>query len=123
MCNGAYLKATGTEGYVTEEAISDMVSRCYNPGELMPEIIRKIGAYIWEEKKDEILAQFEAEKDEKLDLFEVTYTWKQVISAETEEDAISIARNNCMGLSNYKGVTEEYTAKRVEFISESPERR
>lgn len=118
-----YLKATGTEGYVTEETISDMVSRCHNPGQLMPELIRTIGAYIWEKKKDEILAQVEAESDEKLDLFEVTYTWKQVISAETEEDAISVARENRMGLSNFKGVTEQYTAKRAKFISESSERR
>lgn len=118
-----YLKATDTEQYVPEDAISELVTTYSNPGQIMPELIRIIGKAIFDEKKDNILAQVEAEKDEKIDLFEVTYTWKQVISAETEEDAISIARNNRMGLSNYKGVTEEYTAKRAEFISESSERR
>ena len=89
-----YLKATDTQKYVSEDTLAELATTYQNPGQIMPELIRTIGKNIFEEKKDEITAQVKAEDDKKLDLFEVTYTWKQTISAQTEEDAIAIARNN-----------------------------
>ena len=68
------------------------------------------------EKKDEITAQVKAEDDEKLDLFEVTYTWKQTISAQTEEDAIAIARNNRSCYGNVNNTSSNYAAERLKFI-------
>ena len=60
-------------------------------------------------------------KKNDLNLWEVTYTWKANISAETEEDAIAIGRHE---RSTYyaKGASEEYSAKRAEFISPVPEK-
>ena len=114
-----YLKATDTEHYVSEDAISELVTTYNNPGQIMPELIRVIGKAIFEEKKDEIEAKADAasDNDDKLNLFEVTYTWKQTIPAETEEDAIAIARNARTSYGNVKGTTSEYTAKRAEFIA------
>ena len=114
-----YLKATDTEHYVSEDAISELVTTYNNPGQIMPELIRVIGKAIFEEKKDEIEAKADAasDNDDKLNLCEVTYTWKQTIPAETEEDAIAIARNARTSYGNVKGTTSEYTAKRAEFIA------
>lgn len=112
-----FLKATGTEKYVHPADIADISVQSKNPGQAMPELIRWLGKKIYEEKKDEILERKASEDDEKLDLFEVTYTWKQTISAQTEEDAISIARCNRTSYGNVKGTTEKYTAERAEFIA------
>ena len=111
-----FVKATGTEDYITEAAMADLSLRYNNPGQLMPELIRTIGMWIYEEKKDEIAEKAAAEDGDKLDVFEVTYTWKQTVTAETEEDAIAIARND---RTSYRrnGAVEEYTAKRAEFIA------
>ena len=87
------------------------------PGKVMPELIRLIGKAIYEEKKDQIKEEAASENEEKLDIFEVTYTWKQTVSAETEEDAIAIARNNRSSYGNVNGTTSTYEAKRAEFIS------
>ena len=114
-----YVKATDTGRYISGNIISELVAAYYNPGQIMPELIRAIGKNIYEEKKDDIIAQIESDNDKKLDLFEVTYTWKQTISAETEEDAIAIARNNRTYYQNISGATTNYTAKRAEFISGS----
>lgn len=117
-----YLKATDTQKYVSEDTLSELATTYQNPGQIMPELIRTIGKNIFEEKKDEITAQIKAEDDEKLDLFEVTYTWKQTISAQTEEDAIAIARNNRSSYGNNNGTTSNYEAKRAEFISPQKEK-
>lgn len=116
-----YLKATETEKYVGEDEIKDFAINYRNPGQIMPELVRIIGKNIYVEKKDEILEQIEAEDDKKLDIFEVTYTWTQTVSAETEEDAIAIARHNRTTYNNVRGVSDKYTAKRAEFLSESKE--
>ena len=108
-----YIKATSTNNYITEQDLIDLASECENPGQLMPELIRKIGTAIFEEKKDKLLPEANAD-EEKIDVFEVTYTWKQNISAENAEDAISIARHSRN--SGYTSAQGEYTAKRAEFI-------
>lgn len=112
-----YLKATETEKYVSSKEAELLASTCLNPGQLMPELIRLIGGRIYEEKKDEIAERKENEDDNKLDLFEVTYTWKQTVSAQIEEDAIAIARNKRTSYG-INGSVEQYTAQRAEFISE-----
>jgi len=108
-----YVKATDTEKYVDDEAILQLAREYKNPGQIMPELVKAIGKGIYEEKKDSFV---DAESNEdKLDLWEVAYTWKATISAETEEDAISIARHE---RTRYgcKATSEEYTAKRADFI-------
>ncbi len=113
-----FLKTTDTEKYVKTNEISHLVSEYDNPGKLMPELIRIIGKAIYEENKDLLEAEaIASENEDKLDIFEVTYTWKQTVNAETEEDAIAIARNNRTSYYNVKGINEGYTAKRAEFIS------
>jgi len=118
-----FLKATDTEKYVDNADMADIIVNSKNPGQAMPELIRWIGKKIFEERKDDIIAQIESDSDEKLDLFEVTYTWKQTISAQTEEDAIAIARNNRSSYGNNNGTTSNYEAKRAEFISPQGEKR
>ena len=112
-----FLEATDTRQYVKDDDILDIVTDSHNPGRVMPELIRLIGKRIYEEKKDEIQEKLSNEDDIKPDLFEVTYTWKQTIAAETEEDAISIARRNRNGYYNSGTSSEEYLAKRAEFIA------
>lgn len=118
-----FLKATDTEKYVDYADMADIIVNSKNPGQAMPELIRWIGKKIFEERKDDIIAQIESDDDEKLDLFEVTYTWKQTISAQTEEDAIAIARNNRSSYGNNNGTTSNYEAKRADFISPQGEKR
>ena len=109
-----YVRVTDTEKYVNETDISGLVGTYRNPGQAMPELIKLIGKGIYEEKKDELTPEPDDDNDEKLDLWEVTYTWKTTISAETEEDAIMIARNN---RGSYSSLGEDiYSAKRAEFI-------
>jgi len=112
-----YIKATDTKKYVTEEEIAELTTTYSNPGQVMPELIRIIGKGIFEEKKDELGKEPEPDDDEKLNVWDVTYTWRQTISAETEEDAISIARNNrTTTYYSNKSTEEKYTAKRAEFL-------
>jgi hypothetical protein len=80
----------------------------------MPELSKMIGLSLYELKKDELVDT--DDESERLDLWEVTYTWKMNISAETEEDAIAIGRNE---RTRYYGnnKNEQYTAKRADFIA------
>ena len=114
-----YLKATETENYVNETFIKNLISRNDNPGKIMPEIIKEIGNGIYENKKDELLKKESEENSDKLDVWEVSYIWKDTISAETEEDAIAIARHN-RNTYGHKAVSEEYVAKRADFITTCP---
>ena len=109
-----YVKATDTDKYIDKNAILRLAKDCTNPGQMMPELVKAIGKSIYEEKKDSLIEK--AESDESiLNLWEVTYTWKNNISAETEEDAIAIARRE-RTCYRYKATLEEYTAKRAEFV-------
>lgn len=114
-----YVKATDTEKYITDDTISALVKGCENPGQLMPELIKEIGRSIYEEMKDSLLEK--ADNDEGLNLWEVSYIWKTNISAETEEDAIAIARHE---RTRYgcKATSEEYAAKRADFIYNETEK-
>jgi len=115
-----YVEATDTDKYVGEDTILSLVETCDNPGQLMPELIKKIGKAIYEEKKDVLLEEVDNNED-KLNLWEVAYIWKINISAETEEDAIAIARHE---RSRYgcKATSEEYVVKRADFIYNETEK-
>ncbi len=108
-----YLNATETDKYVFGEEIAELAATYSNPGQLMPELIRLIGKRIYEEKKDTLIE--EVEDEQPIDLWEVTYTWKQNVPAETEEDAIAIARRNRSSYCS-KSDSEGYSAKRAEFL-------
>lgn len=109
-----YLKETNTEKYIDDETIAHLTKKHHNPGEVLPHLVKKIGKEIYEEKKDSL--ENEEEKEESPNLWEVTYTWKANVAAETEEDAIAIGRRD---RNNYRnsGATEQYAAKRAEFIA------
>lgn len=109
-----YIKATNTEKYVNNNDIIELANKYINPGQVIPELIKMIGKGIYEEKKDELLEENQNKIDCKSDLWEVSYIWKQNISAKTEEDAISIARHERTRY-NGKPVSEEYIAKRTDF--------
>lgn len=111
-----YLKATDTGRYIPASFVNELCDKYSNPGQIMPELIKEIGRNIYEEKKDELLEKEVAENDDRLDLWEVSYIWKNTISAETEEDAIAIARNERRSYL-CKTASEEYKAKRAEFIA------
>lgn len=107
-----FLEATDTAQYA--EGFFEGNKHIYNtPGALMPELIREIGKNLYEEKKDEL--ETEDSDEEKLDFWNVTYTWSKTIPAETEEDAIAIARKDRTSY-NAHGSTEKYEAKRAEYI-------
>lgn len=110
-----FIEATDTEKYVDKQKLSELINSYSNPGQLMPELIKIIGLSMYEEKKDVIEEEIANEDDNKINLWEVTYTWKMNISAENEEDAIAIGRNE-RNKYNVKGYKDGYTAKRAEFI-------
>lgn len=111
-----YLKSTNTEKYVNDSYIDNLISKNDNPGKIMPELIKEIGNGIYEDKKDELLEKESEENSDKVNVWEVSYIWKSNISAETEEDAIAIARHD-RSMYRSKPISEEYTAKRADFIA------
>lgn len=113
-----FLSATDTEQYFSEESIEKLVQNYENPGQVMPILIRELGKAIFEEKKDELLAKADNDNNDNNDnfnLWEVTYKWVTDIAAETEEDAIAIARNKRYSYG-VKPKEELYTAQRAEFL-------
>ena len=110
-----FLEATNTTNYIDKNQLDILLSKCKNPGQLMPELIRMIGVALYEECKNDIIEEDTVDNN-LLNLWEVTYTWKANIEAETEEDAISIGRHNRINTYANKGVSEQYSAKRAEFI-------
>ena len=108
-----YIKATDTISYINDDEVIKLVLQLKNPGQLMPELIKLIGKGIYEQEKDSFVE--EPEQDDRPDCYEVTYTWKLNIAAETEEDAIAIARNQRYQIN--RAAQEEYSAKRAEFIA------
>ena len=57
----------------------------------------------------------EVKEGEKIDLWQVTYTWQENIPADTEADAIAIAKNH-RSTYMYRNCTERYSARRAEYI-------
>lgn len=115
-----YLKATDTEKYVNDSMVRMLAENSRNPGHLLPELIKTIGTALYEEKKDEIAAQ---EKDTvPINVWEVTYTLKDTVSAETEEDAIALVRNARANYS-YSNRNGVYTAKRADFIAKKEDQK
>ena len=89
-----FLSATETEKYVSRDQLEALATKYSVPGRMIPELIKLIGAGLYEEHREQLDAA-EAEKDEeKLDLWQVTYIWQKNIPADTEADAIAIAKNN-----------------------------
>lgn len=88
-----FVTSTGTEKYVTGEALATLAGKYHNPGQLLPELCRMIGRAIYEEKKEEIAERIRNDRDEKTGVFEVTYTWRKTVCAETEEEAIALAKS------------------------------
>ena len=109
-----YIEATDTDKYIDENIIAELATTYQNPGQIMPELIKFIGKAIFEDKKDEIMPD-DDDMDENTGVWEVTYTWKSNVAAETEEDAIAIARHNRNSYMT-KGFTEEYSAKKADFL-------
>ena len=105
-----FVGATDTEKYVNPLIIGDMVKGLKNPGQLMPELISYIGEGIYEENKDSLIKAAEEEERTCTGLWEVTYTWKKHVIAETEEDAIAEGRKQRMSYTSGLDVKETYSA-------------
>jgi len=110
------LFSTGTEGYVKKEDFEALTARYDTPGAMMPELIRMIGDRIYEENREELEKEAEDKDEEKIDLWQVTYTWQANIAAETEADAVAIARNKRNQYTYSKDYREKYEARRAEYI-------
>lgn len=109
------LSSTETKEYVKEEDLDALLERCDTPGAMMPELIRMIGDGIYEENREKLEKEAEAKEGAKIDLWQVTYTWQENIPADTEADAIAIAKNH-RSTYMYRNCTERYSAKRAEYI-------
>lgn len=111
------LSSTKTEEYIEEEAIEALTERYDTPGAMMPELIRMIGDRMYEKNREKLEKEAEDKAEEKIDLWQVTYTWQANIAAETESDAVAIARRkrnqHIYGTNEY---VERYEAKRAEYI-------
>ena len=110
------LFSTGTEGYVKKEDFEALTARYDTPGAMMPELIRMIGERIYEENREELEKEADDIYEEKIVLWQVTYTWQANIAAETESDAVAIARNKRNQYIYSKDYREKYEAKRAEYI-------
>ena len=110
-----FLSATETEKYVSRGQLEALATEYDVPGRMIPELIKLIGVGLYEEHQEQLDAA-EAEKDgEKLDLWQVTYTWQKNIPADTEADAIAIAKKQ-RNAYMFRDSTERYTAKRAEYL-------
>lgn len=110
-----FLSATETEKYVSRDQLEALATKYSVPGRMIPELIKLIGAGLYEEHREQLDAA-EAEKDEeKLDLWQVTYIWQKNIPADTEADAIAIAKKQ-RNAYMFRDSTERYTAKRAEYL-------
>ena len=109
-----YVCATDTEPYISESFITDLTRTCGNPGQAMPLLIREIGRGIFAESRQTLDIE-EDDPAEPINVWEVTYTWKENIVAETEEDAIAKARKERSVYGNV--MAGRYSAKRAYFLS------
>ena len=111
-----FLAATGTTGDIDKEELAAILSAHTTPGGMMPELIRAVGKNIYEREKDNLAV--EQEEAQQIDLWHVREIWETDIVAETEEDAISLAKKE--GRLNYGGHgmswTQRYEAHRAEFV-------
>lgn len=111
-----FLSATDTEKYIREEQVAELAGKHDTPGGMMPELVRMIGDGIYEENKSRLEKEAEEKEEEKIDLWQVTYTWQANIPAETEADAIAVAKNKRNTYSHMKDHKEGYSAKRAEIF-------
>ena len=103
-----FLKATDSEKYISDESLNRLVDASENQGHLMPELIRMIGTGVYEDIKDTFVTE---EPDIKSNIWNVQYIWETNVEAETEEDAIALARRERLSCRNTNAV-EKYKAKR-----------
>lgn len=88
-----FVSATGAKKYITEEALAVLSEKYHNPGQLLPELCRMIGRTVYHEKKEEIAERIRNDRDQRTGVFEVTYTWRKAVCADTEEEAIAAVRS------------------------------
>lgn len=112
-----FLLATDTEKYISNEQIERLAGSCDTPGSMMPDLIRMIGDRMYEENKVVLEEAAREKEEEKFGLWQVTYTWQANIPAETEADAVAIAKSRRQsGMYGIKDHTEGYAAKRAKYI-------
>ena len=111
-----FVSSTGAEKYVTEETLAAFAEKYHNPGQLLPELCRMIGRAVYEEKKEEITERIRNEQDERTGVFEVTYTWKKTVCAETEGEAIAAAKTERERGIYGASARGEYRAREVQAV-------
>lgn len=111
-----YVKATNTEQYVTEEDIAELATSYHNPGQIIPELNRKIGKKYYKANADMLKSDAQkAATAEFTDIWDVTETYTIRVQAESENDAITAAKkakSDVYYVSN-RGKSE-WVTKRIE---------
>lgn len=114
---GLLLSSTGTKEYVKKEDLDALLERYDTPGAMMPELIRMIGDRIYEANRELLEKEADLKSEEKINLWRVNYNWTANIVAETEADAIAIARNKrIQHMYGPNDCSEKYEARRAEYL-------
>ena len=106
-----FVHATGTEAYIKEEEIRRLSDTHITPGGIMPELIRIIGAAIYEEKKVQ-LCEKERKEETVSGIWKVRYVWEDTVVADSEEEAVAAARRSRSYGTVSRTQTEKYEAER-----------
>lgn len=107
-----YLDSIQKRDMFTEDELTGIASSHTSPGTALPALLRLLGEKIYEQKKD--ILETEAADDVFVsDIWNVTYTWRAPIQAETAEDAISEARKKRMYGRIDPDAVEAYKAERA----------
>ena len=113
-----FVSAAEAKEYIKKEDLVSLVDnyKYHNPGQLLPELCRMIGRAIYEEKKEVITERIRNEQDERTGVFEVTYTWKKTVCAETEGEAIAAAKTERERGIYGAAARGEYRAREVQTV-------
>lgn len=85
-----YVKAVGADQYISSHRIQKIADEYNTPGAMFPELIRTIAEGYYAEHREELEA--ESADVEYADIFDVTGTYRVRVKAETEADAIAMAK-------------------------------
>ena len=89
-----FIRATKTEGLADDATIRNIANNAGNPGRAMTELMRVISIGLYSEAMGEISARGGESADaetETAGMWEVTYTWRKPVYAETRAEAIAKA--------------------------------
>ena len=114
-----FLRTTGTRKYMTSDRISEIVLESASPRQLIRQLELEVGKKLYEEFSDDLA---EEDGDGMLsDIWEVTRTYTEKVAAETEDEAIAIAKRHHDYHDYAKGREIDWSAKRLEAFMPAPQ--